>query len=70
MTTQTATTHQANASHDYSELKQECARLLHSIIGQFSDDSEPANVNWGHVGDMADTRDQLREISDQLFGEG
>lgn len=70
MSTTTATTHQVNASHDYSELKQECARLLHGIIGQFTDKSEPMNVNWGHVGDMAETRNELREISDRLFSEG
>jgi hypothetical protein len=73
MTTATITraaTGQMNASQDYAELKQECWRLIDRIMGEFLDDSEPEGVNWGHVGDMGETRNSLREISDRLFHEG
>ena len=28
------------------------------------------DINWGHVGDIAETRKALQEISDRLFCEG
>jgi hypothetical protein len=72
MTVQVAATKQQNASQDYAELKQEAWRLIDRIMveGGFLDDSEPEGVNWGHVGDMAQTRNDLRAISDRLFHEG
>jgi len=30
----------------------------------------PAQVNWGHVGDIGWTAEQLRGITDRAFGEG
>ena len=31
---------------------------------------DPEAINWGHVGDITETRRQLQEIADRLFGEG
>jgi hypothetical protein len=31
---------------------------------------DPESVNWGHVGDIAQTRRELQAISDRLFSEG
>ncbi|HSW42627.1 MAG TPA: hypothetical protein VLM76_08980 [Patescibacteria group bacterium] len=33
-------------------------------------DDRPADLHWGHVGDMGETVDGLRVVSDRLFGEG
>jgi len=30
----------------------------------------PADLHWGHVGDMAETVAGLRLVSDRMFGEG
>jgi len=30
----------------------------------------PEGLHWGHVGDMAETVNELRVVSDRLFGEG
>ena len=73
MTTATiakADTRQQNASQDYAALKQEAERLARRIMEALNDDSEPEGVHWGHVGDMAQTRGDLRAISDRLFHEG
>lgn len=33
-------------------------------------DVMPDDVNWGHVGDLAETLRQLKQISDATFREG
>lgn len=30
----------------------------------------PAGLHWGHVGDMAETVEGLRQVSDRMFAEG
>ena len=30
----------------------------------------PEELDWGHVGDMAETERELQQIADRLFGEG
>ena len=69
MIAKAATRHQY-ASQDYAVLKEEAERLARRIMENLNDDSEPEGVNWGHVGDMARTRDGLREVSDAMFIEG
>jgi hypothetical protein len=32
--------------------------------------ADPETLNWGHVGDMVETRRMLQEIHDRLFREG
>ena len=65
-----ADTKDLNASQDYAALKDEAERLARRIMEALNDDSEPKRVNWGHVGDMGETRTSLRAISDRLFYEG
>ncbi len=65
-----AATQRVNASHDYAELRQEAARLARRILAELDSDTEPAGVHWGHVGDMAEVRSDLRAVNDRLFGEG
>lgn len=31
---------------------------------------DPDNIDWGHVGTLADVATKLQNISDSLFGEG
>lgn len=63
------TTHK-NASQDYAALRQEAVRLARRILTDLDSDTEPAGVHWGHVGDMATVRRALRDVNDQMFGEG
>ena len=65
-----ADTKDLNASQDYAALKQEAWLLVDRIMSTLIDDSELEGVNWGHVGDMGETRTSLRAISDRLFHEG
>jgi len=32
--------------------------------------AHPDNIDWGHVGDLADMASKLSEITDRTFGEG
>ena len=65
-----AATQGLSASQDYAELKQEAVRLARRILAQLDDGGmEPVDLYWGHVGDMASYRNQLRQLSDQMFGE-
>ena len=34
------------------------------------DTADPDTLNWGHVGDMVETRRMLKAIHDRLFAEG
>lgn len=34
------------------------------------DDAPAQDINWGHVGDMAETRKTLGALADRLFAEG
>jgi len=34
------------------------------------DDAPADSLHWGHVGDIAETRRSLQELSDRLFNEG
>jgi hypothetical protein len=34
------------------------------------DDAPAEGLHWGHVGDIAETRRTLQELSDRLFSEG
>ena len=43
---------------------------IHGAIESHDVSPEPESINWGHVGDMAETYIALRQISDRLFGEG
>jgi len=42
---------------------------IHDAI-ENHDDADAEGLNWGHVGDIAETERQLQEIADRLFLEG
>jgi hypothetical protein len=42
----------------------------HGGLASHDVSADPEQINWGHVGDMAETYIALRQISDRLFGEG
>jgi len=46
--------------------------LLSRITEHFAnhDDSPAEGLTWAHVGDIAETRRTLQELSDRLFSEG
>ena len=46
--------------------------LLARIRDALEDGAAPApeELNWGHVGDMAETERELQQLADRLFGEG
>ena len=46
--------------------------LALDILGALDNhDTAPAeDINWGHVGDMAEIRKELQAISDRLFAQG
>ena len=46
---------------------------IHDAIANHDDapvEDPDTDITWGHVGDIAETRKALQEISDRLFSEG
>lgn len=43
---------------------------IHAAIENHDDAPAPEQINWGHVGDITETRRMLQAISDRLFLEG
>jgi hypothetical protein len=43
---------------------------IHEAIENYDDAPSPEELTWGHVGDMAETERELRQIADRLFREG
>ena len=43
---------------------------IRDAIANHDDSPDPESINWGHVGDIAETRKALQEITDRLFSEG
>ncbi len=39
-------------------------------IGNHDISPDPEGIHWGHVGDIASTRQALQDLSDRLFNEG
>jgi len=69
MTTRTETAAQAY------ERNLKAARELANRIADHLTELElgsdrPAGLHWGHVGDMGETVEGLRVVSDRMFGEG
>jgi len=67
----TETTRTALAA--YMENLTAAQTLALNILGALDNhDVSPApdDIHWGHVGDIAETRRLLQEVSDSLFAEG
>ena len=39
-------------------------------LGNHDDAPAPEELTWGHVGDLAETERELRQLADRLLGEG
>ena len=57
-------------SDDYDRLLIEATAIAYRIAEQLAHGGFPEDVNWGNVGDMAETVKALRHISDRMFAEG
>lgn len=58
------------ATARFDALLDEAIRLSERIHESLANGEYPAGLNWGHVGDMAETVKGLRSISDRIFLEG
>lgn len=60
------------AQDAYMEHHQATLALLARITDHIAnhDDAPAEGLHWGHVGDAAETRKVLQDLSDRLFNEG
>lgn len=72
MTTSDPTTRPVGtaASHDFDRLLAEAIDIARRIADELADGELPAGLDWGDVGDMAETVKGLRAVSDRVFAEG
>ena len=66
--TTSRTAHDAYVAHHTAALA-----LLRRIGDALENDGAapvPEEIDWGHVGDMAETERELQQLADRLFGEG
>jgi len=69
MTTRTETAAQAYARN--LRVARELANRIADHLTELELGSDrPAGLHWGHVGDMAETVEGLRGVSDRMFAEG
>ena len=69
MTTETAAQAYKRTLQTARELADRIADLLSEMERELGTDL-PAHLHWGHVGDVAETVNGLRAISDRMFHEG
>jgi hypothetical protein len=66
------TTRTNSALDEFVAAKTEIDAML-ARLQALSDDHfnyAPDEIHWGHVGSLATTRNQLKDICDRMFGEG
>ena len=59
-----------SASADYDRLLTEATAIAYRIAEELANGEFPKGLNWGNVGDMAETVRGLRQVSDRMFAEG
>jgi hypothetical protein len=59
-----------SASADYDRLLIEATAIAYRIAEQLANGEFPKGLDWGNVGDMAETVKGLRAVSDRMFAEG
>ena len=69
MTTETAAQAYKRTLQTARELADRIADLLSEMERELGT-GLPAHLHWGHVGDIAETVNGLRAISDRMFHEG
>lgn len=57
------------ASHDFDRLLAEAIDIARRIADELANGEFPTGLDWGDVGDMAETVRGLRAVSDRLFAE-
>lgn len=58
------------AQREYNRRRLESLGIAESIVMRLRELTNEPRVHWGHVGDLARTRDALQEIEDRLFSKG
>ncbi len=59
-----------SVTDDYDRLLIEATAIAYRIAEQLANGEFPKGLDWGNVGDMAETVKGLRVVSDRMFGEG
>jgi len=60
----------SSASPEFDGLLLEAIDIAGRIHDRLADDEWPEGLDWGDIGDMAQTVRDLRAVSDRLFAEG
>ena len=59
-----------SADAAFDRLLAEATAIATRIAHELADGEFPEGLDWGHVGDMAETVRGLRAVSDRMFAEG
>ena len=59
-----------SASAEFDRLLAEATAIATRIAHELAHGEVPDGLDWGHVGDMAETVRGLRAVSDRMFAEG
>ena len=59
-----------SADAEFDRLLAEATSIATRIAHELADGEFPEGLHWGHVGDMAETVQGLRAVSDRMFAEG
>ena len=59
-----------SADAAFDRLLAEATAIATRIAHELADGAFPEGLDWGHVGDMAETVRGLRAVSDRMFAEG
>lgn len=59
-----------SASAAFDRLLSEATAIAYRIAEELANGEFPKGLDWGDVGDMAETVAGLRQVSDRMFGEG
>ena len=70
MTTKTTRPVATSANQAFDRLLDEATTIANRIATELADGEFPRGLDWGHVGDMAETVRGLRAVSDRMFAEG
>jgi hypothetical protein len=70
MTTSTSRPVATSANETFDQLLAEAIEVSGRIATELADGQFPRGLDWGDVGDMAETVRGLRDLSDRMFAEG
>ena len=58
------------AADAYGRCRSDATAIAARIAEHLGTGPWPVGLDWGHVGDMAETLKDLRAVSDRMFAEG